>query len=64
MIPSYHKKTHFKAATTLQLQCEPSLRSNVAKLREDLHLRNFKPDMHNHHSSSMLSEGSERQAYV
>jgi hypothetical protein len=33
MLPSYHKKTHFKAATTLHMQdgC-PSLKSNIVEL--------------------------------
>jgi hypothetical protein len=64
MIPSYHTKTHFKAATTLQLQCEPSLMSNVAKLREDLNLRMYKPDPNFPNSSSMLSDASGREPYI
>lgn len=42
MLPTYHAKTHFKGATTLHLQCAPSLKSNIATLREEFALHKFK----------------------
>ena len=38
MLPSYHAKTNFKGATALHLQCAPSLKSNIATLREEFNM--------------------------
>lgn len=36
MMPSYHEKTHFKAASSIQIQTgEPSLTVNEESLRND-----------------------------
>ena len=38
MLPSYHRKTHFKAATGLQMQAEKSLIAPDKILRRFFHL--------------------------
>jgi hypothetical protein len=38
MLPSYHRKTHFKAATGLQMQAEKSLIAPDKMLRRFFHL--------------------------